>query len=564
MNRKNLLALFALCALLVAPAVQATTITVINLDGPNEGYNDPTPVAPVGGNTGTTKGQQRLIAVQFAADVWASILQSAAPIIIDSQFNSLACNATSAVLASAGAQQVFSGFTNAEIPGIWYHVALANKLAGGDLAPGPLGTTADDIFAQFNSDLDNPVCLGLQSFYYGLDNIHGTDTDLVATAIHEIGHGLGFANFANELSGTLLAGRGDIFSQYTLDTQVHQTWNQMATNAERVASALRTNRIVWNGRNAKLAGAEYLAPGTPLVRFNSPAIADMRVGEAQFGPLLSSPGVTGDIALAIDADEDGAGTVATTTDGCSAITSNVAGKIAMVDRGNCTFVVKAKSVQDAGAIGLIVADNAAGSPPAGMSGVDPLVVIPTVRITRVNGNEVRAALGVGTVNATIGIDLTLKQGLERTTGGVLLNAPDPATTGSSISHWDTIAFPNLTMEPAISRDLTHGADITVDHFVDLGWFSDFDGVPDGVDECVLSDTHATVVIGGCDSGVANTVFANGCRISDSITACADGAGNHGGFVSCVSHYTNDLKKNGTITGAQKGAIQSCAGSANLP
>ena len=564
MNRKNLLALSALCALLAAPAVQATSITVLNFDGPNEGYNDPTPVAPVGGNSGTTKGQQRLIAVQFAANIWASILQSDAPIIIDSQFNSLACTATSAVLASAGAQQVFANSLNTEIPNIWYHVALANKLAGSDLALGPVGTSADDIFAQFNSDLDNPVCLGAQSFYYGLDNNHGTDTDLVATAVHEIGHGLGFANFANELSGTLLAGRGDIFSQYTLDTQVNQTWNQMATNAERVASALRTNRIVWNGRNAKLAGAEYLRPGTPLVRFNGPALADMRVGEALFGAALSSPGVTGNIALAFDADEDGAVATFTNADGCSAITNNIAGKIAMVNRGACDFVLKAKNVQDAGAIALIVADNAAGSPPAGMSGANPLVVIPAVRISRVNANEVRTALTAGDVNATVGIDVTLKAGLERTTGGVLLNAPDPATTGSSISHWDTIAFPNLTMEPSISRDLTHTADITVDHFVDLGWFSDFDGVPDGVDQCVMSDTHATVVIGGCDSGVANTVFANGCRISDGITACADGANNHGGFVSCVSHYTNDLKKNGTITGAQKGSIQSCAGSANIP
>ena len=41
-------------------------------------------------------------------------------------------------------------------------------------------------------------------------------------------------------------------------------------------------------------------------------------------------------------------------------------------------------------------------------------------------------------------------------------------------------------------------------------------------------------------------------------------GNHGAFVSCVSHYTNGLKKDGTISGAQKGAIQSCAGGASIP
>jgi len=53
-------------------------------------------------------------------------------------------------------------------------------------------------------------------------------------------------------------------------------------------------------------------------------------------------------------------------------------------------------------------------------------------------------------------------------------------------------------------------------------------------------------------------------ISDLIVACAEGARNHGKFVSCVSHLTNQLKKVGTITGQQKGAIQSCAAQANIP
>jgi hypothetical protein len=43
-----------------------------------------------------------------------------------------------------------------------------------------------------------------------------------------------------------------------------------------------------------------------------------------------------------------------------------------------------------------------------------------------------------------------------------------------------------------------------------------------------------------------------------------GASNHGGFVSCVSHTTNALEKAGVISGAQKGAIQSCAAQASIP
>jgi hypothetical protein len=84
------------------------------------------------------------------------------------------------------------------------------------------------------------------------------------------------------------------------------------------------------------------------------------------------------------------------------------------------------------------------------------------------------------------------------------------------------------------------------------------------DECPNSDLSATVVIDSCNSEVPNILFPSGCTISDLIGACAEGASNHGQFVSCVSHLTNDLKKVGTITGQQKGAIQSCAAKAHIP
>ena len=94
--------------------------------------------------------------------------------------------------------------------------------------------------------------------------------------------------------------------------------------------------------------------------------------------------------------------------------------------------------------------------------------------------------------------------------------------------------------------------------------TDDDGVPDSADECPNSDLSTTVVIDSCNSGVTNTVFPSGCKISDLIAECAEDARNHGQFVSCVSHLTDDLKQAGTITGQQKGAIQSCAGQADIP
>lgn len=94
--------------------------------------------------------------------------------------------------------------------------------------------------------------------------------------------------------------------------------------------------------------------------------------------------------------------------------------------------------------------------------------------------------------------------------------------------------------------------------------TDGDGIPDDDDACVESDLSATVVIDGCDSGVDNVLFDNGCTISDLAAACADGAGNHGQYVSCIAHLTNELKKDGVISGRDKGRIQSCAAKADLP
>ena len=48
-------------------------------------------------------------------------------------------------------------------------------------------------------------------------------------------------------------------------------------------------------------------------------------------------------------------------------------------------------------------------------------------------------------------------------------APLPYAGGSSVSHWDVSAEPNLLMEPAINNSLSSDPDITVQLFGDIGW-----------------------------------------------------------------------------------------------
>ncbi len=114
-------------------------------------------------------------------------------------------------------------------------------------------------------------------------------------------------------------------------------------------------------------------------------------------------------------------------------------------------------------------------------------------------------------------------------------------------------------------------------YEDAGNFWGYDGgwndAPSGWDQyggyggyLVEWDVDATVIIDGCDTGVANAVVDETtlCTISDLIAECAAGATNHGDFVSCVAKLTNSLRKAGVITGAEKGLIQSCAAQAAIP
>ena len=116
-----------------APAALAATITIVNVDGAGEGFNDATPVAPVGGNPGTTIGAQRLYVFQYAAAIWANLLPSGVEIRVRAQFSPQTCTATTGVLGSAGPWSYFRDFPGALLPGHWYHVALANKLSNADL-----------------------------------------------------------------------------------------------------------------------------------------------------------------------------------------------------------------------------------------------------------------------------------------------------------------------------------------------------------------------------------------------------------------------------------------------
>ncbi len=94
--------------------------------------------------------------------------------------------------------------------------------------------------------------------------------------------------------------------------------------------------------------------------------------------------------------------------------------------------------------------------------------------------------------------------------------------------------------------------------------TDGDGVIDPDDACPNSDLAETVVIHGCDSGVANHLFDDGCTMADRIGECAAGAENHRGFVRCIAHLTHGWAGQGIITFRDGARIRRCAAQADLP
>ncbi len=143
--------------------------------------------------------------------------------------------------------------------------------------------------------------------------------------------------------------------------------------------------------------ADGSQPRMQMYVFSGPADVGLTFNPEPTGNILAQPAAFGpgtfDITGAVVAGQDGSGV---STDGCEALTNNVAGMIVLLDRGTCNFTVKVKNAQNAGAIGALIANNVPnGLPP--MGGADATVTIPSLGISQADGAAVRSALGIGGV-----------------------------------------------------------------------------------------------------------------------------------------------------------------------
>ena len=118
-------------------------------------------------------------------------------------------------------------------------------------------------------------------------------------------------------------------------------------------------------------------------------------------------------------------------------------------------------MQAAGAIGMVVADNAPGDV-TGLGGDDETIMIPSVRISQQAGVNLKAALTrrsrtTSGVIASLGVNPARLAGTDAA-NRIRMYTPTEFSPGSTVSHYTTDAKQNQLMEPSINGDLTHAGD----------------------------------------------------------------------------------------------------------
>lgn len=222
-----------------------------------------------------------------------------------------------------------------------------------------------------------------------------TNLFYVNNMIHDITHYYGF----DEASGNFQAknysnnGAGNDF----VSAQAQDSYGLAVTTTNRNNANFSTPP---DGSSGRMQMYIWSAAGDEkLVHVTAPSalVADVPARSAfgNFGGEITTTPITAPAVFV----NDGTGTP---TQACgTAIQTNLTGKIALIDRGNCEFGYKALKAQQRGAVAVIICffdDNLIGMA-AGASGAQ--VTIPVLAIGKSDADRLRAAANAGTLNLSL-------------------------------------------------------------------------------------------------------------------------------------------------------------------
>jgi subtilisin family serine protease len=276
-------------------------------------------------------------------------------------------------------------------------------------------------------------------------------TDLTEMAIEWAMDPNGDGNLSDHLD-VINMSLGSSFGSAEYDTSAIASNNAAAAGVIVVASAGNSNDVYYitgtpaAARNA-ISVASSVDAGAVVGAFEVTATtasgAVLPVGKyaaagAGFGPQTYA--TTGDLLQKSATD------IGCLVSGASPYTAGFfTGKIALINRGTCTFVEKVKNAQDAGAIGVLVANNV-DTAPADMGGTSSTITIPSMITTKAIGASLRtdmakAPVTIKLTNANAGTFFLSLPAYEDTVstfssrgparGGTLLK-PDISAPGETI------------------------------------------------------------------------------------------------------------------------------------
>lgn len=204
--------------------------------------------------------------------------------------------------------------------------------------------------------------------------------------MHDVWWHYGF----DEISGNFQSnnyGNGGVQDDYVLaDAQDGSGTNNANFGTPPDGQNPRMQMFLWNSSPA----GDYFAVNSPA------SLAGKKASNrAQFGPQLTTIPLTGNLVLV----DDGS---ANSEQGCNTLinSTQLNGKLALILRRGCNFTTKVKNAQNAGAIAVVIYDDAAGNPIL-MGGNDGTISIPCVLITNSDGVALRTMISSQTVNVSL-------------------------------------------------------------------------------------------------------------------------------------------------------------------
>ena len=186
--------------------------------------------------------------------------------------------------------------------------------------------------------------------------------------LHDWFYGVGFDEAAGNAQDDNFARGGEEGDHLRAEAMDYAGTNNANMSTPRDGSSPRMQMFLWSGY--RTASVESGA-------------TTYDVGTASFGP--STFDVTAPIAIAIDG-------TAPTSDACEAITNDLTGQIAIIDRGGCNFISKINAAGAAGAVGVLIVNNVVGGGTISMGGTGT-TTLPALMVSLEDGAALRAALG---------------------------------------------------------------------------------------------------------------------------------------------------------------------------